>query len=240
MKTEIDIHTHTIVSGHAYSTMFEMIKAASEKGLKILGITEHAKGIPGTCDDIYFRNMDLVPRQQLGVQLMLGSEINILDYDGTLSLDKRVIDCLDVRIAGIHRFCYTAGSVEENTSAVVGAIRNPEVDIISHPDDGDCPLDYETVVKNAKEYHTLLEINNSSLESTRKNVRQNCAEILRLCKKNAIPVLVSSDAHYMTEIAVYTTAEKLIAECDFPEELIINNSAEKFREFISENRSRKI
>ena len=38
----LDLHTHTIMSGHAYSTMQEMIRSASEKDVKLLGITEHA------------------------------------------------------------------------------------------------------------------------------------------------------------------------------------------------------
>jgi putative hydrolase len=78
-----------------------MMKAASKKGLKLLGITEHARGIPGTCSDIYFENLKVVPREMYGVELMLGAEINILDYDGSLSLEDRIIDKLDIRIAGI-------------------------------------------------------------------------------------------------------------------------------------------
>ena len=42
MEYILDLHTHTIASGHAYSTIREMAQAASEKGLKLLGITEHA------------------------------------------------------------------------------------------------------------------------------------------------------------------------------------------------------
>lgn len=52
IKTELDVHTHTIASGHAFSTLQEMAKAASDKGLKLLGITEHSSGIPGSCDPI--------------------------------------------------------------------------------------------------------------------------------------------------------------------------------------------
>ena len=33
MNYVLDIHTHSIVSGHAYSTIQEMIYAAKEKGL---------------------------------------------------------------------------------------------------------------------------------------------------------------------------------------------------------------
>ena len=40
MKTLLDVHTHTIASGHAFSTLQEMALAAKEKGLEILGITK--------------------------------------------------------------------------------------------------------------------------------------------------------------------------------------------------------
>ena len=105
----------------------------------LLGITEHTKGIAGTCEDIYFVNLKVVPRQMFGIELMLGAEINILDYKGTLSLGKQYMKHLDLRIAGIHKMCYKPGTPRQNTDAVLGAIANPEVDIISHPDDGTCP-----------------------------------------------------------------------------------------------------
>ena len=72
MKTLLDVHTHTVASGHAFSTLQEMAAAASEKGLKLLGITEHAPGIPVTCSPIYFRNLHVVPRRIYGVELLLG------------------------------------------------------------------------------------------------------------------------------------------------------------------------
>ena len=52
-ETVMDLHTHTIASGHAYNTLREMAKAAADRGLEILGITEHAPGIPGTVDPFY-------------------------------------------------------------------------------------------------------------------------------------------------------------------------------------------
>ena len=50
MKIELDTHTHTLASGHAYNTITEMIDAAVEKGLKLLAITEHAPAMPGRVD----------------------------------------------------------------------------------------------------------------------------------------------------------------------------------------------
>ena len=49
MKIALDVHTHTVASGHAYSSLQEMAMRAAAKGIQILGITEHAPGIPGTC-----------------------------------------------------------------------------------------------------------------------------------------------------------------------------------------------
>jgi len=77
MDILLDVHTHTIASGHAFSSLQEMVKSAAEKRLRLLGITEHTPGIPGTCDLIYFRNLHVVPRKMYGVELLLGAETNI-------------------------------------------------------------------------------------------------------------------------------------------------------------------
>ena len=73
MKIELDVHTHTIASGHAFSTLQEMAQAAADKGLKVLGITEHSPGVPGTCHPIYFRNLHVVRRLMWGVELLGGA-----------------------------------------------------------------------------------------------------------------------------------------------------------------------
>ena len=39
MKDLLDVHTHTIASGHAYSTLREMIEAAKRRGLSLIGIS---------------------------------------------------------------------------------------------------------------------------------------------------------------------------------------------------------
>ena len=69
MNILLDVHTHTLASGHAFSSLQEMAQTASEKKLQILGITEHSPGIPGTCDPIYFRNLHVVPRLMYGIEL---------------------------------------------------------------------------------------------------------------------------------------------------------------------------
>ena len=233
MKTLLDVHTHSIVSGHAYSSIQEMAMAASEKGLQILGITEHAPELPGACDPIYFRNLHVVPREMYGVRLLLGAELNILDTKGTLDLDEDYYRILDLRIAGIHSLCWKGGSREENTYAMLQAIRNPWTQIISHPGDGTAQLDFEPIVLAAKETRTLLEINSSSMDPVRhkEEARDNNLEILRLCRRYEVPIILGSDAHISFSVADYRYALPLLAETDFPEALVVNDKPEWFLEY---------
>ena len=68
-----DTHAHTIASGHAYSSLKEMAYAASKNGLEVLSLTEHAPQMPGSCQEIYFRNFNVIPREMHGVKLLLGT-----------------------------------------------------------------------------------------------------------------------------------------------------------------------
>lgn len=234
MNIALDVHTHTTASGHAFSSLQEMVRAAADKGLQLLGITEHAPGIPGTCNPIYFRNLHVVPRRMYGVELLLGAELNILDTEGTLDLDEHYYRILDLRIAGIHSLCYQGGTREENTRGMVAAIANPWTHIISHPGDGTAELDFEPIVRAARDHHTLLEINNSSLKPCRGKLeaRDNNLTLLRLCRKYDVSVILGSDAHISFDIANYEYLPPLLRETDFPEELILNTSVTRFKAYL--------
>ena len=233
-ELKLDVHTHTVMSGHAYSTLQEMVAAAQQKNLDILGITEHAPGIPGTCNPIYFRNLHVVPRRFGNLRLLLGAELNILDTKGTLDLDEYYYKMLDIRIAGIHLLCWEGGTVEENTQGMINAIRNQWTQIISHPGDGTAELLFEPIVLAAKESKTLLEINNSSLNPNRnkETALRNNLEILRLCKRYEVPVVLSSDAHISYAIADYSFIWPLLQETEFPDQLIMNYFPARFLSYI--------
>ena len=72
-----------MASGHAYNSLREMAKMAADKGLEILGITEHAPMMPGSCQRFYFHNLKIVPRDLYGIELLLGPEVNVLILRGT-------------------------------------------------------------------------------------------------------------------------------------------------------------
>lgn len=234
MKPLLDLHTHTVASGHAYSSLQEMVQAAADKNLHILGITEHGPSIPGTCPLLYFRNMGVIPRKINGVKLMMGCEINILDTDGNLDIDETMMELLEIRIAGIHSICWKGGSRDENTQGLIKVIENPYIQIICHPGDGTADLNFEPIVIAAKNSHTLLEINNHSLAPFRKRkmAHGNNLEILRLCKKYEVPVILGSDAHISYQVADYERLYPLLAETEFPDELIMNYWPERCMQYI--------
>lgn len=231
---KIDLHTHTLASGHAFNTINEMVAEAKEKGMTHLGITEHAPSMPGASHIYYLQNLVVVPRKRGDLQLLLGCEANIIGFDGELDLDEYVLKQMDVVIASLHIPCLKPGTIEENTNALVNAMKNPWVNIIGHPDDGRYQVDYETLVRAAKETHTLIEINNNSLRPTgpRKGARENDIKILELCRQYEVPVILGSDAHVSDDIANFDVAEALIQELKFPEELIVNRDYEELKKFL--------
>ena len=72
MLDKTDLHTHTIASGHAYSTRKEMIEAAATKGLEVYAITEHAPAMPGSCNSMYFMNYRALPRKHGEMTVLYG------------------------------------------------------------------------------------------------------------------------------------------------------------------------
>ena len=241
MKIEIDTHSHTLASGHAYNTIREMASMAAEKGLKGLAITEHAPQMPGTCHLYYFQNLRVVPRKMYGVELLLGTELNIMNEQGEVDLSKDVLKQLDIAIASMHIPCFQSERTVENiTKAYLRAMENEYVDIIGHPDDGRFPVDFVKFVKEAKKTGTLIEVNNSSLrpDGFRLNTKENCRNILQECKKQRAMIVLGTDSHVDVDIAEYGYAIEVLREVDFPEELIANVTLEKLK--LSLKRNKKV
>lgn len=230
----IDLHTHTIACGHAYNTLYEMIQAAAAKGLALFGSSEHAPAAPGSCTESYFRNYKVIPRRLFGIPVLLGTELNIMDYQGRVDLPLSTLARMDYCIASLHSNCLKSGTMEENTAAYLKALENPYIQIIGHPDDGRYPIDYEHLVAQAKKFHKLLEVNNSSLTpaSFRQGAREHYREMLALCRQYQQPVILNSDAHIATDVGNHTLAQELLMELDFPPALVVNSSLNRLAEYL--------
>lgn len=224
MKAIIDLHTHTISSGHAFSTLKENIEGAKENGLKIMGLSDHATTMPGTAHPFYFHNLKIINEEIMGIRVLKGIEANIIDFNGTIDVEEELAKELDYIIASLHGPCISPGTMEENTKAIIGVMDNPYVKVIGHPDDSRFPLDYEKLVLAAKEKNMVFEVNNSSLspKSFRANAAENYKILLELCKEHEVKVILGSDAHIYHDVGRFDNCYKFLKEMDFPENLVLN------------------
>lgn len=233
MQILFDTHTHTIASTHAYSTVLEMAKYASEQGMEAIAITDHAPAIPDGAHPWHFLNLKALPREIYGVKILYGAEVNILDLEGNIDLDDELLKKLDVVNASIHAPCYKDGNAEDHTSAYLSIVNNPVIDIICHSGSPAFAYDYERIIDIAKKNHKLIEINNHSFY-VRKPSIPNCRRIAEICKAKEVGIVVSSDAHITFDLGDYTKALDMLKEISFPEKLIINRNLKSFEDFMAQ------
>ena len=212
MKILLDTHTHTLASTHAYSTVLEMAKYASEAGMEAIAITDHAPAIPDGAHPWHFQNLKAIPREIYGVKILYGAEVNILDLEGNIDLADEVLEKLDVVNASIHAPCYKDGDATDHTSAYLAIVNNPLVDVICHK---------------------LIEINNHSFD-VRKASIPNCRKIAEICKEKEVGIVVSSDAHITFDLGNYNNALGMLSEISFPEKLVINRDLKSFEAYMKE------
>lgn len=234
VRYAVDTHTHTIASGHAYNTLFENLKEASDKGMEVVAVTDHGPKMPGASHIFYFANLRVLPRVIYGVTLLKGCEANIMDFEGSLDIPDRIQERLDIIIASLHDVCIKPGTREQNTAALIAAMKNPRVDIVGHCGNPVFPIDEELIVRTAKETNTLIEINNSSLvqNGSRSGSLHICAKVAKLCKEHGVKIVIGSDAHSCFQIGAFDEAHKILQEIGMPEELILNNSGSKILKYL--------
>ena len=136
MDNLVDLHTHSVLSKHAYSSLTENIDSAIEAGLKYLGISEHQSDPIGVGAHIYaFSNLSIIPPVYKGLRILKGIEFNILN-DSDLDIEDIDLRPLDFGIASIHGFCYKDDGFINNTENVLRAMNNPHVLVMGHLDRG--------------------------------------------------------------------------------------------------------
>lgn len=238
INLQADLHVHTVVSGHAYSTLQEVAREAKGKGLKLLAITDHGPAMPGGPCPIYFANMRIIPRQVEGVEIIRGVEANILE-EGTLDLSERLLNGLEFVLAGFHSECLEPqASVEENTRLMIKALENPHVDVISHPGNPRYQIDAEKLVRATKRLGKLVEINNSSFR-VRQGSYENCLEIARWAVRLGVMITVNSDCHISYDVGECQLAQEILLAAKVPEELILNTKVERVKDYL-EGRKRRL
>lgn len=229
----VDTHTHTILSGHAWGTVTENARAAREKGMYGICLTEHMETVPGGAAYIVPKSQRLLPKYIEGIRIFCGVEANIIDFNGNLDITQEDCSVLDFVIASLHLLTCEKGTKEQNTEAYLGALQNPYVDILGHVHEAAVPCDMDTVVQAAVKNGKLLEVNASYLIPERENCRPLLLEYIGLCKQYGARICVSSDAHFYTQIGAVNGIMRLLDELKFPQKLIVNLFAQRFEDYVS-------
>ena len=239
MKLVADLHIHTISSGHAYSTVMENARAAADKGLEMIGITDHGPAMPGAPHIYHFGNMRILPDELFGVRILKGVEANVIDRAGTLDLSAERLAPLDIVLAGLHSLCSPEGSSAENTEMMINAIKNPWVDVLVHPGNPEFLIDAEAVVQAAVEYDVAIEINNSSLKLSRIGSRPYCEKILSLAKEHKAKLIVGTDSHFALSIGNFSEAIALLEKYEIDPNMVLNTSIASIEKHLSRRSNRK-
>ncbi len=239
MKFVADLHIHTISSGHAYSTVMENARAAADKGLEMIGITDHGPAMPGAPHIYHFGNLRILPNELFGVRILKGVEANIIDRAGTLDLPIDRLAPLDIVLAGLHSVCSPYGSVEENTEMTINALKNPWVDVLVHPGNPEFLIDAEAVVQAAVEYDVAIEINNSSLKLSRIGSRPYCEKILELAKQYKAKIIVGTDSHFSLSVGNFTEATVLLEKYEIDPSTVLNTSIASINSHLARRSNRR-
>ncbi|MBP1752584.1 MAG: hypothetical protein H6Q57_1420 [Geobacteraceae bacterium] len=238
MKIIADMHTHSVASGHAYSTVNELARAARQKGLEAFALTDHGPALPGGPHLYHFGAMRFIPAWIDGVRVFRGVEANIISVDGSIDMPDRYLAKLDFVMAGLHESCgFDDQGIDRNTEAVLRAMENPRIKAISHAGNPEFPVHLEELVRGARETVTALEINNSSFSISRKGSRPHCERLAELLVLSDAPVIVGSDAHIAQGVGEFDEAVALLEMTGIPAGQVVNSSFERLLGFLGFEKS---
>lgn len=226
MKTIADLHMHTNVSMHAYSTLNEMAQAAKAAGLLAFGITNHGPGMMDGAIAHHFLCLKGLPREILGMRFFAGAEANIKDYNGRLDLPADILDSLDFVVASYHTEAIAPSTPKDHTEGWLNVIKNPFVDCLGHMGNPVYQCDFDTIVQECAAHRKLIEINANSFV-VRPGSEKNCTQIASLCMRYQVPILVSSDAHSCYSVGNHAAALAMLESINFPEELVVNSTLQR-------------
>ena len=239
MEILVDLHTHTVASGHAYRTITENALAASRKGLKLLGMTDHGPSMLGAPTLYHFGNLAIIPQELYGVKILTGVEANIINFEGELDLPPAYLVKQELVLAGLHVRCFPGGSLAETTQAYIKAMQNPYTDLMVHPGRFDFELDMEKVAQASARLGVPVEINNSSLAAGRKATADNCLSFAKYAAKYNSPIFMGSDAHFWDRVGVFDHSLAMIEQAGIKEEQVLNTSPARVLDYLAKRRAKR-
>ena len=196
-----DLHCHSNWDG-GNNSIEEMAKTAQKMGYQYIGIADHTKflRIENGLNEkqLIERNkeIDKINKkfQASGskFQVLKGCEANIM-ADGSIDIDDKVLAQMDFVIAGVHSQMKMLKV--QMTERIIKAMKNPNVDIISHPTGrilkkrDEYEIDFDELLKIVKETGTILEINAFPVRLDLNDVH------IKKAKQAGVKMVINTDAH---------------------------------------------
>jgi len=201
-----DLHCHSKWNG-GVNSIEEMAKVAVKMGYEYLGISDHTKflriehGLNEKQLSEQRKEIDKINEefrvQGSGFRVLQGAETNILK-DGLIDIKDEALKKLDYAIAGIHSNFKMERT--EMTERIIRAMKNPNINIISHPTGrilkrrDEYQIDFEKILRAGKEFGVVLEINSfpERLDLNNKKIRQ--------AKMAGVKMVINTDSHQKDQL----------------------------------------
>ena len=200
-----DLHCHSNWDG-GRDSIEEMAKIAMDLGYEYIGISDHTKFLRiehGLNEKQLIDQHEEIKRlnskfetQNSKFRILHGCEVNILN-DGSVDIKDEVLGKLDYVIAGVHSSLKMPK--KEIMARIEKAMRNKNIDIFAHPTGrivgqrDEYQIDFDKLLKLAKETGTILEINSSS--------RLDLRDIyIRRAKNEGVKMIINTDAHQKEQL----------------------------------------
>lgn len=218
-------------------------EAAANAGLRQLGIADHGPAMRwglGVESLDAFETIRSAINQVNGIYsgltILRGCEGNIIDFEGTLDIPPYLQSDLDIVLAGFHvqirprsavqglsflvvgMLSSLSGYVEKrerirNTDAVIAALYNNRIDILTHPG-LHINIDTAELAKASIQTGTLLEINCHHAEEMR--------AFVKVAARHGAHFVISSDAHNPEHIGQYERGLEIAEGAGLCSEQIMN------------------
>lgn len=206
IKGDLHCHSHW-GSGNGPEMIEKLLKAATDKGYKYIGISDHTKFLAiehGINEKQLAEQRKEINRlnslfiiHNSSFKILQGCEANILT-DGSIDISDEALSKLDYAIAGVHSQMKMPKA--KMTERIIKAMKNPHIDIISHPTGriiGRRPeyeIDIDKIFRAAKETGTILEINAHPARLDLNDIN------IRKAKEAGVKMIINTDAHQAEEI----------------------------------------
>ncbi|MFZ5827577.1 MAG: PHP domain-containing protein [Bacillota bacterium] len=258
MKIVADLHTHTRYS-HGKGSVVDNVATALARGLQTIAITDHGPRIaPWAATSLkefanLRREVSEVDRRAMGIRVLAGAECNIISAKGDLDLPEDVRSQLDIVLAGLHPGVLPASGRDWllltgnnwaakfsaklrrkarviNTEAVVSAVYNNEIDVITHPG-YHLDIDTNELARACAQRETAMEINARHGEMT--------VAYVRAAARQGARFVINSDAHRPADVGGFARGIAVAMAAGLEPEQVLNSDQERLLEWLEFKQERR-